>query len=68
MSLTGALTNMKLSREMKLCDPTNIIMFKSMLTIYFLDNNNKDPEQYIIKGTCSYVHVTDKENTVEDET
>ena len=30
ISLTGALTNMKLCREIKLCDPTNNVMFKSM--------------------------------------
>ena len=30
ISLTTVLTNMKLGREMKLCDPTNIGMFKSM--------------------------------------
>ena len=30
ISLTGALRNTKLGREMKLCDPTNIGMFKSM--------------------------------------
>ena len=30
ISLTAALTNMKLGREMKLCDPTNIGMSKSM--------------------------------------
>ena len=29
-SLTGALTSMKLGREMKLCDPTNTVMFKGM--------------------------------------
>ena len=29
-SLTVALTRMKLGREMKLCDPTNDVMFKNM--------------------------------------
>ena len=57
MSLTTALTNMKLGREMKLCDPTNIDMFKS---IYFLESNNKQPQAIHYKGGM-YVHVTDKE-------
>ena len=31
-SLTTALTNMKLGREMKLCDPTNNVMFKQFIS------------------------------------
>ena len=54
VSLTTALTNMKLGREMKLCDPTNIGMFK------ILENNNKQPRAIHYKGG-KYVHVTDKE-------
>ena len=42
----------KLGREMKLCDPTNIGMFKSM---YFLENNNNQPR------AIQHVHVTDKQ-------
>ena len=45
ISLTGAPTNMKVGREMKLCDPTNIVMVKGMQT--FLEN--KQPQA---KGTC----------------
>ena len=40
ISITAALTNMKLGGEMKLCDPTNSVMFKSVQT---LGNNNKQP-------------------------
>ena len=52
------ITNMKLGGEMKLCDPTNNVMFKTMS---FLGKQQHNLEQYIIKGTCMYVHVTDKE-------
>ena len=50
ISLTAALTNMKLGREMKLCVPTNIGMLKSMQTIFFLENNNKQPQAIHYKG------------------
>ena len=64
ISLTTALTNMIVCREMELCDLTNNVMFKSM---YFLENKKKQPRAIHHKGDM-YVHVTDKENTVEDET
>ena len=48
---------MKHGREMKLCDPMNIGMFKNLFI------GNKKPRYK--GGMC--VHVTDKENTVEDE-
>ena len=38
ISLTTALTNMKLGREIKLCDMTNIVMVKIM---YFLEKHKK---------------------------
>ena len=39
---------------MELCDPTNNIMFKSIL-----ENNNKQPRAIHYKGDM-YVHVTDE--------
>ena len=57
ISLTAALTNVKLGKEMKLCDLTNNVMFKQ----FFLENNNKQRQAIHYKGDM-YVHVTDKEN------
>ena len=59
LALTGALTNMKLGREMKLYDPMNRVTFKSM---YFLENNEQ-PRAIHYKGHM-YVHVTDKKKTL----
>ena len=50
-SLTGALTNIKLSREMKLCDPTNIKVYS--------ENKNNQPRAIHYKGDMD-VHVTKK--------
>ena len=49
ISLTTAMTNMKLGREMKLCDPTNIGMCKQFISWKTTTNNL---EQYIIKVAC----------------
>ena len=57
-SLTAALTNMKLGREIKLCDPTNNVMFKICNNS---ENKNKQHRAIHYKGGL-YVHVTDKEN------
>ena len=48
-SLTGALTNMKLRRKKKFCDPMNNAIFKSTC---FLENNTIKP-QAILNGTCN---------------
>ena len=58
ISLTTALTNMKLGREMKLCDLTNIGMFKYVNNL-FLKQQQKPRAIHYIGGM--YVHVTDKE-------
>ena len=47
ISLTAALTNMKLGREIKLCNPTSIGMVKIM---HFLENKKNSLGQYILIG------------------
>ena len=61
ISLNAALTNMKLGREIKLCDPTSIGMVKIM---HFSENKKKQSRP-IHFDWHTYVHVTDK---VENET
>ena len=63
ISLTIALTNKKLGREMKLCDPTNI----GMCQFISWKTTTNNLEQYTVKGACMCMQLT-KRNTVVDET
>ena len=50
---------MKLGREIKLCDPTNIGMVKIM---HFLENSLSQYCCVYVIGICNYVHVTDEKD------
>ena len=61
ISLTAALTNMKLGREIKLCDVTNIITVKHCISWKTTKKQSRPIHSY-----CHmYVDVTDKEKQCE---